>query len=839
MRALLLVSVVLAGAAGLFADGQDLTAGIDQMASDGKGRIFAFGKQWANRLAVFEAGQWKELPLSPADKPSQPRGLIRLRDGRMCSVWNAGNNQWVLAILDNSRSVRTIPFSWSLGSWDFFVMAEDSRGRIWVSGIGPEVVRCDPATGLVHVFDLAPLDTGPSKKKWNIVFFTEDLLGGLWLWTKNQTDNFVSLPRPVRVHGDSLDLLPDIPGYTGNQLVDFRVRDKNSLWIGTRDDGLFVLSLDRVSARPFPGPEKGAFSPLIGIVPFGKHGWLVLSGNESRMSFWQLADGKWTRRVPPDQCHFMRAFQQEPAYLDLKSGAILAAQNGILYFPHEQKEAKLLDWQNGWMMLNAATQFLSLGGDSFAGLSSRGSPPRWALADLHDCLAPRKQSDAVKFLDRWGWRVDGQDRIFTIILNAKPIELGIWENGSWRKEPLPAELKPEQSSGFSLELDSRDRLWVFSSNIDLPVGIFSPDLKTWEIEPDYQSALAKHYADLNGFGKDLLVWYRPITGPNGQIAFRNIDWSIRHWDGQAWKEWHLEDIGQFSKNDPMSIPFFDDTGHLCVNTRSSDKSWKLGSNGQWTGEAKMPGSPNSYTCDRPKQEVQKLPEDFWPRDIWKPWIATDNLGVTWVAGNSNLYKYYKGRTVAVFDSTTLHPFLRNPPIHTVRVDRFGNTWLQLGEDISIGHILLPAKKSKLARVSLLSDRWGMVKLDSAPEGTIKWRLDSGEWRTLRAGEKTLGFLPPGDHEVEFLILTDKLDLIAPLSKKVSIAINPSEQIDHFIAVLRAGPDGMREIAVKGLDAQPSRAIPALKAAIANADFWWLHAALQECERQSLKSSRSP
>lgn len=830
MRALLLVSILLAGTAGLFAEAEDVTAGISQMASDGKGRIFAFDRSWSDKLIVFEEGRWKEVPLSPADKPAEPRGLLSLRDGRVASVWTAGKGEWVLAIVEGNRIAQRLSFSWSLDSGDFFAMVEDSQGRIWLTGRMPEVVRCDPAAGTSRILDLAPLYVGPENKNWNRVFLTEDLRGGLWLWTENQASNCVSIPRPVRVRGDSLELLPDIPGYTGRQLVSLRVRDKDSLWIGTSKEGLFILSLETLSAEPVPEPEKNAFNPFIKIFPFGS-GWLVLSGAGSRMRLWELIDGKWTCRVPPYQFKIYRGYPLGPVYLDMKSGAVLPSENGILFIPHNGESAKLIDWRHGWTLAKAE-QFLSLGGDRFAAWSNGGNPPWWAVADLNDVLAPQTQSEAVEILPWCAWTVDSRDRIFTL-LKAKSTVLDIWENGSWREVPLPKELKNDMRS--HVEVDSQNRVWVFCEQNKYPVGILSSDLKTWETQPDYQSALAKHCEDMDGFAKDRSSM-RPITGPHGQIAFQTEVWKIAHWDGSVWKTYDLPDIGSFSKDDRMSTPFFDAEGRLCVNTKRTDKTWKLGGDQKWTAETKIPGLPDRDVGGALASERQKLPDDFVPKDIRKPWIATDNLGVTWVAGNSNLYKFYNGRTVAIFDGKAVHPFLRNPKVQSVRVDRFGNTWFQLDSN---GHIMLPAKTQHLPSLSVESDRWGLAKLSSLPKGAIEWRLPRGNWEHMHPGGQELGFLPSGDHEIKFRILTDELDVIGPISKKLSISISSAKQLDHLITILRDGPDSARESAIAGLARQPAAAVSALKSAIKSGDCWWLDAALQELERQQQKNAASP
>jgi hypothetical protein len=655
---------------------------------------------------------------------------------------------------------------------------------------------------------------------------TEDPRGGLWLWTSSRADNYTSLPGPVRVNGDAMELLPKIPGYTGRHLVELRTRDKDSLWIATRADGLFTMNLDTLSAAHVAEPEGTSARIFGGIFPFGST-WLIVGGTGSKMGLWQLADGKWTRRLEAGQVAFLRWNKPGPAYAWLESGALFALEDGILFVPRDGGGTKVLDWRSGWV-LGGVEQFLTLGGDRFAALSRGGNPPRWVVADLRDYLQPRPLSDTVEILPWRAWAVDGQDRVFTL-LEERPAALDVWETGSWRKIPFPDGLKSDRLS--HVEPDARGNVWVFSDINDDPVGILSPDLKTWGIEPDYRTALAARIADLDGFAAGLW-WLRPVTGPHGQIAFRTQNWEIVHRDGRSWKTWKLQDIGTFPDGDRLSTPFFDGDGRLCVNTLRSEKTWKLGRDGRWTPEDRLPGIEDMWTNNKPRHTERQLPDGFSPRDIRSPWVATDNLGMTWVAGNGNLFKHYKGRTVAVFDGSAMHPFMKNPPIQSVRVDRFGNAWLQLGID-SIRHAMIPARQNPPPDISLLVDRWGAASLRAAVQGTLEWRLDGGDWRTLAPGETSLGFFPSGKHGAEFRIITPRLDLVGPVTKSVSVAVAPDKQIGHFIALLKTGPDSMREMAVAALGAQPARSIPALRAALAQENCWWFQAALQECERQSV------
>ena len=237
-----------------------------------------------------------------------------------------------------------------------------------------------------------------------------------------------------------------------------------------------------------------------------------------------------------------------------------------------------------------------------------------------------------------------------------------------------------------------------------------------------------------------------------------------------------------------------------------------------------------------------------PRD-YRPSYSPDGKRVTYVRQSSPRIKYYDGNKwqrfekheigfadnedprYPFFDGKEVHPFLKNPPIRSVRVDRFGNTWFQTG---TINHIMLPAKPQTLPSLSVESDKWGQTSLSSLPKRAIEWRLPRGNCEHMHPGGQELGFLPSGDHEIEFRILTDQLDVIGPISKKLSVAIPPAKQLDHLITILRDGPDVARESAVAGLARQPVAAIPALKSAIESGDCWWLDAVLQEIERQHLE-----
>ncbi len=806
--------------------------GIDRIAIDGQKRIYAFNTAWSDRLAVYEAGRWQEFAVHPAEKPAQPRGIVGLRDGRIGSVWNVDESDWVLSILDGREVVETIAFSWNLDSWDRFEMTEDSDGQIWLTGGFPEVIRCEPATRGLRTFDLRPHGFRSEAKEWNAVHFTQDGHGNRWLWTSNRASNQNALNTPLRVAGDTLEVPPILGETFANDIVQLSVRDANSLWWVTRNEGLVSLSLDGLTLNALPEPKPGVFRSVDGLVPL-RNGCLILTGVGSRSGVWQWIDDRWIERLPPGTIRFIRWNLALPASLELASGVIVAAENGILFLPTDGEKFQFIDWRNGWPM-SAPSQFLPLGGDRFTALTFSGTPPRWVTADMNDLLEKRPVADTEEILPWRGWAVDDSDRVFTMMGEKAP-GLSVWDAGAWRIIPLPTDL--ESNRVAHIEIDGLGRIWLFSDDTTAPVGILSADLQSWETRPDYPTALVTHRDGLGEMGRELW-WLRPVVAADDQIAFRTQNWKIMHWDGGAWRTWELADIGEFSEQDRVSTPFFDGEGDLCVNTRKSDKTWRLGPDGDWTSVVKLPGIEDMWTDNIPRRVDRTLPEDFQPTNLREPWVAKDNLGMTWAAANNNLFKYYKGRTVAIFDESRAHPFLKNPPISSVRVDRFGNTWLQLGIE-SINHAFIPASEILAPKLALKSDKWGFVTIDTLPESFIEWRTNEGPWQTLPPSETALGYLPAGTRSVELLILTDRLEQLGPIQSEIEIEISSSDQVAHLIDVLMTGPFDRKEAAVRGLTRQLLVAIPALRLAASTTDSWWVQAALQECERQTDDSRRKP
>ena len=819
-----------------------LTVGLDEVARDGPDRLLGFSRAWNQKLAVYEDGRWSPLPFPSVGRSAQPRGLSALNDGRVASLWAAEKGGWLVAILERGRVTRTVPFAWPVGSWDRVDMMVTSDDRIWLSAGDPRVVWVDPATGEVTIFDLSPHQGPGEYKKWNMTGVVEDGRGDIWIWSRHRADNYHAAAGLFRVRDQTLEPVSRIAGFAGQRVMDLVPRDRDSLWLVDRWLGLSILSLADLRAEIVPPPDRAAFPSILRILPLGDD-WLVVAGSGRDAGVWRLADGKWSERYPAEGWSFVSWDREAPPSAIITSGRLLGLNVGILFVPKDGGAPRLLDWRVGFP-LTAPRQILALDDDRFVAISGGGSPPRWIVADLNDFAKIRLTGEAQDIMPLAGWAVDSGERVFAR-LPKSPEALSMWNDGEWREIPLPAGVNASVIS--VVERDARDRIWGFSRHhLDEPVVVLEADRKTWRVIDGFRAALVEFRDGLEGFLAEE-SWLRPVCGPVGEVAFRGPNWTLEFWDGRSWRTWKLDDIvppvamtldpadsstARVRRDDRVSTPFFDAEGRLSVNTLRTERTWKLGKDGRWTPHPKEDGIADHWTDNRPRRVNRRLPQGF-PHTIHEPWTAEDNVGSTWVAGNGNLFRWRNGKTVKVFEEGTAHPFLANPPIYDVRVDRRGNAWIKMGTGKTARHVLLPAPSASPAQVTITADRNGFAVVEPrSPAGGLEWRIGSGPWRGVPAGGGELGYLPPGSHRIEVRLVDDRLNVHSLPPIAVQGVPDSEAHLAHLVKILANGPADRREFAVAALEACPDAALPVLDQALAKnpADRWWLEAARQACQR---------
>jgi hypothetical protein len=236
-----------------------------------------------------------------------------------------------------------------------------------------------------------------------------------------------------------------------------------------------------------------------------------------------------------------------------------------------------------------------------------------------------------------------------------------------------------------------------------------------------------------------------------------------------------------------------------------------------------------------REQKLRLPEDFRPQNLRNPDIVRDNTGTLWVAGDGRLFRYHHGTTVDVFSGGKTHPFISNPGLNTVRIDRHANTWLH-PQRHSHWHVRIPPPAIAATVPSLFTDPQGRVRVEHH-RTLIEWKLPNGSWEAAPDGK--IGFLPPGEHNLEVQSFTNQLDRIGPFKVKISVPGTRQQQFHQFTEFFTSGPDELREDAVLGFVRQPEPAIAFLETFLKTHESWWARAALEECLRAPRAENRAP
>ncbi|MCX7868339.1 MAG: hypothetical protein N2322_00150, partial [Terrimicrobiaceae bacterium] len=269
----------------------------------------------------------------------------------------------------------------------------------------------------------------------------------------------------------------------------------------------------------------------------------------------------------------------------------------------------------------------------------------------------------------------------------------------------------------------------------------------------------------------------------------------------------------------------DESGRLRIvpaNDHSKTAVWSEG--GHW-----QPASPPEPRAEErtDRKPAPALPKDFRPSNLRHWRMARDNHGMLWVAGEGRLFKYWCGRTVEVFEAGEAHPFLASPPLESARVDRWGNSWLALGQ---WRHVRIPPQARPPFDPRVQVEESGLARIEGAEGLQISWR-PAGEARWIEASEGLLGFLPPGRTRFEVRGLDDGLNFHGPVGREVLVKASSQEQVAQLIGVLRRGPDTLRVAAVEALARHGESARAALEEASRQATHWWIEAALEEIKRR--------
>jgi len=794
------------------------------IAPDKTGRLYVYGGPKCNQLAILDGEQWTPLPPAGPGGEAVVQGILGLKDGRVLVLWELKKGKWTAMILKDLVVEKMIPFDWSDGSRVSIQAAEDSHGGAWLSGGSQWIVKVEAESGRAIFYDAKPF-CWTRDTSWYPFHFFEDSRGGQWIWSNNGKDGqFV----PLKVDGETLSAISMIDE-PKDDILDVLRKDDDFIWLVGRNK-LYVMNLDSYRVERVHGPGQVSFDDPVSLLPYGR-GWLLIERRYSERKVWELsADRVWVRREFPSGASLYEAHSNEQTYCQTPDGAFLLAQEGAIFFPFGTTTSEVIDWRHGWAM-GAVREIVPIANDRLFVFTRDQRLPEFAVVNSKDLLEEKPAADVMDVPAREAWIVDSRDRVFTFF--EEKDQLCAWTGAEWTKIQLPNGLGT--ISTRDLMLDAQEHIWVVPAYNDSgEVGVLSSDLQDWDVLPDIKAAMVK-YRDELGAAFQNSSFIKPVLGGKGYIAYQTAASNLHLWDGKEWRKWRSEEITGRKNHIDLSQPFYSPEGDLCVMTDHPKTTYRLVGGQSWQLDPRVLAGDEVW-LNRPASRVgRRVPEGFEPRDIKEPYVSEDNLGRIWVAGAHQLYVFRNGRTVPVFRDERVHPFLGPCAIGEVRVDKAGNTWIQQ-HYFRPSRVMIPSRNPRLDKVALNVDDWGRLKVETETMNDIEFRLDEGEWASLKSPERELGYVFQGKHVVEVRFITPDLDVVGPVRMECDFPMPVGEQLGHFAERFTAGTDREREESVAILRQKPVEALAVLKEwkPRTETEKWWIEAAIQECEREAGK-----
>lgn len=435
---------------------------IDSVAADGSGRIVAAVRGGLNNapLAEWRDDGWVALPIRRDENFGEIREIVRLASGRLGILRWIRDDRWHFAELDGNQLVRPIPFSWPRRGSDFFALTPDSTGAVWLSGACGEVVHL--ANGRAETIPLARY-AAQSFPNWNFVCVFEHPRGTVWIHTRDQASNAISLRRPLQWKNGELAEVEAWEGFGARGIHQILPAGENELWVLGNQRDLFRVRSGHAERVPFP--ER--FGPDF-LYPFG-NGLLAIADD----ALWEFRDGKWTLRRAKDAID-NASHHILPGSAQLASGLLLIRERGLVFVPADGGPTVVLDWRRNFGM-DQPSEITAVGADRFVAVSRRNGPVPWIIGSLADFPASA-HLPVEEFRPQRGWAVDQEDRL-AMIRERDSTNLEILDGSDWKSISLPENINHSLLS--QLRVDARNRIWAAGRGDEAPIAILSADLQHW------------------------------------------------------------------------------------------------------------------------------------------------------------------------------------------------------------------------------------------------------------------------------------------------------------------------------------------------------------------------
>jgi len=759
----------------------------------------------------------------------------------------------------------------STSSSSMFVLSKDLQGRVWLSGKISHVYRFDEDGTAQLVARLDGKVIVKSSQPYHAVhrlLFEPD--GAIWLWSEADRANSRFLKRPLRLDGETPELMPetaDLPEGFFYDLAAVTVGGEREWWVSIAGKGIWRMPAGGGgTARKVEFPKDSMRSRYSRI--FAAHGrvfvvrYITNSGDESKpldrrtCELWVWGTGKTEKGGPAtgnsgssgEDVKGGDTWRRVIDYLDDGGSnyrrAVVETDEGLwlgtnykgIWFVPKDEPAKPrhFDWRQGFSV--AQTEgFLSLPEGRLLAFKNDGGI---CVIDIAELLAYKTRKPNIDIV--YDTQLTGKSFVMTksqdgtVYLFEQPSRTLYRWDGRKLVECAACPDHPITKEGRGhdyLATDSLDRVWVIPQKHDEPAFVLDTKTGKWS-EPRPYRELLEERARGDGSWHFLPQCISTSTTrdavftDSGQAAFATRSRELAFFDG-LW--WRTIDMG----GGYIGLGKDPDTGEILVSSNSNGEASRVDALGEMVkSDARFPFLPGAIMAGRPKVDGE------WENCSGLRYVADEGDG--WLFGKGMLWRVKDGHVLAWFAEGEPHPFISQGSYYWgVTEDNFGNYLFFYSNRMVRVPRHLPSEFALAGKIVANSDN-ALVHIGGVEGNRVRTRLNDEEWTDWELAKehtKSVEYkrLLPGDYQIEVQVMNKYLEVSPTRQLEFTIKYDIDKPAHEAVEKLFGENWNERNEAVKTLQRHPERARVLLtqldRAKLDSNDRWWLDAALQQLEER--------
>lgn len=653
----------------------------DDAEIDGDGLVWAESRAEYGKLYTFNGERWEEVAVSFGDGVhAMPAGLGKFDDGSVACIWRLGQELMAVSRHRGGESKVIYQGAGSVpGSGIRVEPFGDTSNRLWLTDNSPRVWWLDASGNSRQAYEVRDSElVFPKTPKggYNPLMAAEDSRGRVWIWSNAEAGatSGYSLDGVLICDGDAVSRQL-LPGLEGRQFGPITRFDSQHMLVSVVRDGLYLVDIDTFESRRIPDPEPKAFVSVERILSLDGDRYVITNG-PSGSNLWRWQGNDW-KSIDS----FSRSRNVNRPWL-IDGDSLLIGADREIWRLRPSKPADQIYWATGFPLEAVSHLFRFSEGRVFA--LGRGGA---FLGKLQPERLPSRIHE--EFLLKQ-FVLDGGGTVWCVTSRDAGC-LRRWTGETWQRIALPNNVKGDEFG--ELIADTAGRIWLLPRWPEGRTLYFDTRAAAGAVHNTIRDAFVALKENPPEF-LEPAPWMRSTLDNrpayhNGQIAFRSMSGKLEYYDGGKWQSWRPREIDITAAG--MSIPHFDETGHVCVTIRKS--GWR------WDGSAwqKVPADPGyrdlAYERKRPVLEVE-LPEGTNP-DGGR--AARDNRGGYWYTREHVLYRYDKDGEKRIFQPEELNPFSLGHTPAEVILDVSNHAFFRTSSATGGWFILCPKKSSKVQK----------------------------------------------------------------------------------------------------------------------------------------------